>query len=91
MGLISWFKEVFGEDDEDVHEDWEYACPKCGSTNLGYFSGLANYVQVIQGTEEPRYVQSVCCNDCGFKHKGSVDDENEYLEVLKKVEKCTKQ
>ena len=43
------------------------SCPFCGSSNINAFSVLANFVQVINGTEDARYIQSATCSDCGKK------------------------
>lgn len=79
MGLLSWFKDLFKKEDEDVH--LEVRCPKCGSTKIGYFTGLANYVQVIQDKEEPKYQQTARCENCGYSVRSEIDDmSDDYLE-----------
>jgi predicted RNA-binding Zn-ribbon protein involved in translation (DUF1610 family) len=61
MGLVDWFKHLW----EDVEE--EYYCPKCGSTQFGTFSIMSNFAQVISGQEDPKYIQTYKCCECGFK------------------------
>ena len=73
MGLLTWFKELFKKDDDEVHLDI-IQCPKCGSTDIGYFTGLVNYVQVIQDKEDPKYQQTARCNNCGYSVKSEIDD-----------------
>lgn len=93
MGIISWVKQLFsGDEDDDVDlNDYIFSCPKCGSKNLGYFTGLANYVQAMQGLADPLYSQRVRCLDCGFSIVSEPGDEsNQFLLDNLKYEKKEK-
>lgn len=76
-----WLKKLFKKEEKEV----VYVCPKCGSSDIGYFTGLINYIQVITGQEHPRYGQSAKCNTCGFRTEVYEDDEDLYLNELRKV------
>ena len=56
-------------------------------TDLGYFNVICNFVQVIRGTEEPRYIQSVKCSNCGYKEESEDNSHLKYFEVTKNVSK----
>lgn len=45
---------------------FKYVCPQCGHDNLGYFSTLSNFVQVVRDAAAPEYVQTIKCPKCGF-------------------------
>ena len=65
-GFIKKIKSIFGP--KVPHKEVTIQrCPFCGSPNITAFSVLANFVQVINGTEQARYVQSATCLDCGKK------------------------
>lgn len=92
MSLMDWMRGIFSPKKEVKEEDeslYTYKCPNCGSTNIGYFTGIANFIEVVQDSAEPRYKQSAKCWNCGFKSEGTVDDENdEYLDKFIKVLKA---
>ena len=65
MGLVAWFKSLWENEGGDLDEG-EYICPRCNSTQIGYFSVISNYVQVIRGIESPNYIETAKCNKCGY-------------------------
>lgn len=86
MGLVAWIRTLW-QKNEQAYEQKTYACPKCGCTDLGYFNVICNFVQVIRGTEEPRYIQSVKCTNCGYKEESEDNSHLKYFEVTKNVSK----
>lgn len=68
MGLGNWIKGLFkpAEIDEFNIEDYNYFCPKCGSSNLGYSSIISNLKEVIGDGQDPQYEYRTHCLDCGF-------------------------
>lgn len=88
MGFISWLVEKFRKEEDFEIEDYEFACPKCGSKQLGYSTVICNFASVVAKDEDPQYVQTVHCYNCGFKHQGKPEDQNnEYLRVLTRTKK----
>lgn len=59
MKLFDWFKNLW-------NDDVEYFCPKCGSSNIGYFSVTSNFSQLVNG-KDPEYENGYRCLDCGYK------------------------
>lgn len=43
-----------------------YKCPKCGSTNLNYVSGLVNWHEVVIEDKKPKFQSKIICNDCYY-------------------------
>jgi len=72
--MFEKFLELFKKKEE---KEPEYKCPKCGSDRIGYFTGISNYIQVVLGEEEPKYVKSATCLDCGFRSISGVDDTSD--------------
>lgn len=70
MGLFSWFREKFLDLEP---EETVYKCPKCGSTDVGFFTVLVNFVQVMREVEQPKYIKYIECNQCKYK---SHEDED---------------
>jgi predicted RNA-binding Zn-ribbon protein involved in translation (DUF1610 family) len=89
--MWSWIKSLFQKEEtqvDDEQDDVIYACPKCGSTQIGYFTGLVNYSDVVIRGKHPKYGQSARCTICGFKTKVYLEDDNntclcELVEVKK--------
>ena len=71
MGIVAWFKNLW-ENKEASEDEVEFYCPRCGSNQIGYFSVISNYVQVIRGLEQPKYVETQKCSKCGY----ATDDIN---------------
>ena len=88
MGLTSWIKGLFNpvEIEEFSIDDYNYYCPLCGSSNLGYSSIISNLGQVIQDDVNPEYEYRVHCLDCGFTSVS--DDTITNLKQLKMEKKC---
>ena len=76
MGMVKWWKNLWAKPQA------EYVCPKCGSKDLGYTSVISNFVGVVNGIEDPIYVQSVRCFICGYSQQ-SQDGSH-----LKEFKKC---
>ena len=62
MGIGVWFRNLFSNNNVE-----EIVCPKCGSKDFSYIMHLANFVEVMRGTEPARYVKSGTCNSCGYR------------------------
>lgn len=73
MQILNWIKNLFKKEEINL-EDFVLRCPKCNSDKIGYYTGLVNYVQVIQGKEDPAYKQTAKCMDCGFSVDSEIDD-----------------
>ena len=73
MGLGHWLKNLLNKKD-DVSELMEsLICPKCGSKEFGYFTYLANFVEVMREQEKPRYIKSGVCNACGYTKQETLE------------------
>jgi predicted nucleic-acid-binding Zn-ribbon protein len=65
MGIVKWWKNLWAK------PQTEYVCPKCGSKDLGYTSVISNFVDVVRGTEDPTYLQSARCFQCGYSEQST--------------------
>lgn len=77
--MWKWVEKLFKKE-EEPEEDIVYACPYCGSTNLGYYTGLINYIQVVHGLEHARYAQSARCLNCGYRTEAYEEDSDKGIE-----------
>ena len=62
MKIVDWLKGLWDNDEEEI----EHCCPRCGSKDIGYFSVISNFVQVIRDIEKPKYLETIKCTKCGF-------------------------
>jgi len=72
--MLNWIKNLFKK--EIDLEDYILRCPVCNSDKIGYYTGLVNYIQVMQGKEEPEYKQTAKCMDCGYSVESEVGDKS---------------
>ena len=87
--MFKWFKELLqGEEPEEFKiEDYIVKCPKCGSTNIGYFTGLVNFVETMRGGK-PHFKQTATCLNCKYKVESAVDELGaDYLKQMELVPK----
>ena len=87
--MFKWFKELLqGEEPEEFKiEDYIVKCPKCGSTNIGYFTGLVNFVEAMRGGSA-HYKQTATCLNCHFQVESEIDDnDNNYLKQMELIKK----
>ena len=87
--MFKWFKELLkGEEPEEFKiEDYIVKCPKCGSTNIGYFTGLVNFVEAMRGGT-PHFKQTATCLNCKYKVESAVDELGaDYLKQMELVPK----
>lgn len=89
--MFGWLKDLFKQEDDDIHiEDYIVKCPKCGSTNIGYFTGMINFVETMNGGT-PHYKQTATCLNCKYKVESNIDDmSNNYLKQLELVRNDSK-
>lgn len=62
MGLVGWLLKKFNKEPEET----EFKCPKCGSTDVGFYTVLSNFVQVMREQESPKYTKYIECNHCKY-------------------------
>ena len=68
-------------------KDGQEKCPKCGSTNIGYFTGLVNFVEAMRGGSA-HYKQTATCLNCHFQVESEIDDnDNNYLKQMELIKK----
>lgn len=80
MGLANWIGGLFKKGEMNIPER-VYVCPHCGSKKIGFLSTIGNFVEVMQDLEEPRYVKTAMCENCGYKTMSDIGDEGDsYLE-----------
>ena len=87
MGLGNWIRGLFKpeqqEDDEFNIGAYDFSCPNCGSTRIIYGSVIGNFSKVVLHQEDPKYVETATCMDCGFKINSELDDTSGiYLKQL---------
>ena len=87
--MFKWFTDLFKDEEDEIDpKDYTIKCPKCGSEKINYFSGMINFVEVIQNTEEPKYRSTAICSNCGFRSDSEIDDNsNEYLKKFNLIRK----
>ena len=88
--MFKWLKDLLQkkEEPEGINLD-EYIikCPKCGSTNIGYFTGLVNFVEAMRGGSA-HYKQTATCLNCHFQVESEIDDnDNNYLKQMELIKK----
>lgn len=80
--MWKWISSLFKKEEDEVDlEGYELFCPECGSDKLVYTDVVKNFVQVVQGTEDPQYETAVRCMKCSFKEIYS--EPKDLLKVLK--------
>jgi predicted nucleic-acid-binding Zn-ribbon protein len=73
--MWKWIEKLFKKEEPEPEVEI-YACPKCGSTNLGYYTGLVNFIQVINDIEKPKYGESARCLSCGYSTEVYLEDSD---------------
>jgi predicted nucleic-acid-binding Zn-ribbon protein len=73
--MWKWVEKLFKREEPEPEVEI-YACPHCGSTNLGYYTGLVNFIQVINDIEKPKYGESARCLNCGYRTEVYLEDSD---------------
>ena len=88
MKLLDVVKGLFTKEREPINpEDYNFMCPKCGNSRIGYFSGCINIHDVVNEHKMPKYAESAKCLDCGFRTKDYKDSNDGCLQELVRVHK----